>query len=284
MSLKGAPGLIIGEQSEPAPGPADPVAPGVDVCRDAQGGVFAYCRIVNGRPRVDVPGLATFCYEGDPERVRALPHRPLRPDLVLDTYHRRVLPMMLPALGTEVLHASAVIAPGGVAAFCGVSGTGKSTLAMGLARRGLAIWADDAVAIDTSGPRPRTIPLPFEVRLRPASARFFGGGGEPAAPARVAPASAEPLPLAVICVLQRTPAATDVTVERLDAASACLAALAHAYCFSLEDREQKRRMIIRYLRLTGRVPIYKICFRPGLAHLATLLDSLEAVVGRERVA
>jgi hypothetical protein len=254
------------------------------VCRDAQGGVFAYCRILNGRPRVDVPGLATFCYEGDPEQVRALPHRPLRPDLVLDTYHRRVLPMMLPALGTEVLHASAVIAPGGVAAFCGVSGTGKSTVAMGLARRGLAIWADDAVAIDTSGPRPRTIPLPFEVRLRPASARFFGAGGGLAACARVAPASAGPLPLAVICVLRRTPAATGVAVERLDAASACVAALAHAYCFSLEDRQQKRRMIMHYLQLTGRVPTYEICFRPGLEHLSILLDALEAVVGRERAA
>jgi hypothetical protein len=75
-----------------------------------------------------------------------------------------------------------------------------------------------------------------------------------------------------------------VAVERLDAASACLAALAHAYCFSLDDREQKRRMIMHYLRLTGRVPTYEIYFRPGLEHLSTLLDALEAVVGRERAA
>jgi hypothetical protein len=43
-------------------------------------------------------------------------------------------------------------------------------------------------------------------------------------------------------------------------------------------------MIMHYLQLTGRVPTYEICFRPGLVDLSILLDALEAVVGRERAA
>src|SRR5262245_39831394 len=143
--LTGVPRLIIGAPVEPMPHPPDPLPPGTEVCRDAGGGVFGYCSLLEGQPRVEVPGLATFCYERDRVQVRASPHRILEPDLVRQTYHRRIVPMMLPALGTEVLHASAAIGPAGVVAFCGASGTGKSTLAMALARRGHAIWADDVV-------------------------------------------------------------------------------------------------------------------------------------------
>jgi hypothetical protein len=275
------PGLIVADRAQATSELLDPLATGVEVCLDARGDLLAYCRAENGALRVDLPDLASFFYERGAGHVRAMPHRPLSPGFILDTYHHCVLPLMLPALGTEVLHASAVVGTGGVAAFCGVSGTGKSTIAVALARRGYAIWADDAVAVDTAEPGPTAIPLPFTVRLRSDSARFLAAAGERGTSATAAPAATEPAPLAVLCMLRRTPDATAiVAVERLDAAAACRATLAHAYCFSVNDPAQKRRTISNYLTMTGRVPAYEIRFRPGLEHLPAVLDAIEAIVGR----
>ncbi len=152
------PGLIVADRAQPPSELLDPLAPGVEVCHDARGDLLAYCRAGSGTLRVDLPDLASFSYERGAGHVRAIPHRPLSPGFILDTYHHCVLPLILPALGTEVLHASAVVGARGVAAFCGVSGTGKSTLAVALARRGYAIWADDAVAVDIAEPEPAAVP------------------------------------------------------------------------------------------------------------------------------
>lgn len=274
------PGLIVADRVQPLSELPDPLALGVEVCHDARGDLLAYCRAGNGALRVDVPDLASFSYERGASHVRAMPHRPLSPGFILDTYHHCVLPLILPALGTEVLHASAVAGIAGVTALCGASETGKSTIAVALARRGYAIWADDAVAVDTAAAEPAAIPLPFTVRLRSDSARFLGA---PHAPGRPAAVHAEPARLAVLCLLTRTPeAAATVAVERLEAARACRAALAHAYCFSVKDPVQKRRTIWNYLTLTARVPAYEIQFRPGLERLQAVLDAIEEVVGRAR--
>ena len=274
------PGLIVADRVQAMSDLLDPLAPGIEVCLDARGDLLAYCRAANGALRVDLPDLASFSYERGAGHVRAIPHRALSSGFILDTYHHCVLPLILPALGTEVLHASAVAGSAGVAALCGVSGTGKSTIAVALARRGYAIWADDAVAVDTAEPGPTAIPLPFTVRLRSDSARFLAAAGEQGSSA-AAPVDPQPTPLAVLCMLRRAPdAIAAVVVERLEAASACRAALAHAYCFSVKDSAQKRRTIWNYLTMTGRVPAYEIRFRPGLEHLPAVLDAIEAIVGR----
>ncbi len=70
------------------------------------------------------------------------------PDSIEDTYRRGVLPLVLQLRGHEVLHASAVSTASGLLVLCGVSGTGKSTFAYGLSRRGYPLWADDAVVLD----------------------------------------------------------------------------------------------------------------------------------------
>ena len=275
------PGLIVADGVQPMDEPPNPLAPGVEACHDARGDLLAYCRALNGTLRVDMPDLASFSYERGAANVRAIPYRPLSPGFILDTYHHCVLPLILPALGREVLHASAVIGAEGVAALCGTSGTGKSTVAVALARRGYGIWADDAVAVDTAGCEPTAVLLPFTVRLRADSARFMDAAGERGTSIAADPVDAQSAPLAVLCMLQRTPDATaTVAIRRLEAAAACRAALAHAYCFSVKDVAQKRRTIWNYLTMTGRVPTYEIRFRPGLEHLPAVLDAIEAIVGR----
>jgi hypothetical protein len=59
----------------------------------------------------------------------------------------RVLPNVSIAHGYEALHASAVLTDHGVVAIAAPSGTGKSTLALELVRRGWPLFADDTVVL-----------------------------------------------------------------------------------------------------------------------------------------
>ncbi len=273
------PGLLVADREQPLAAPPDPLAPGVEACLDARGELLGYCHARNGTLRVDLPDLASFSYERGDGHVRAIPRRPLSARFILETYHHCVLPLILPALGTEVLHASAVAGRAGVVALCGTSGTGKSTLAVALARRGYAIWADDAVAMNVTGAEPTAVPLPFTVRLRADAVRFVDAVGAVTPSAAAPSAYTEPAPLAALCMLRRSPELTaSVVTARLAAAAACREALAHAYCFSVKDAAQKRRTVENYLTLTARVPAYEIRFRPGLEHLPAVLDAIRAVV------
>lgn len=184
--------------------------------------------------------------------------------------------MILQARRTEVLHASAILTNAGVVAFCGESGTGKSTIAVGFGRRGYGVWADDAVAFDMSAASPLAIPLPFRVRLRPRAAAFFAQSSSAASVA-----APHPEPLAAVCVLERVSELEGgAVVERLPSLSAFCALLPHAFCFSLQDPRCKRRMTEHYLQLVERVPCLGIRFRPGLEGLAAILDVIqEGVVG-----
>ena len=91
--------------------------------------------------------------------------------------------------------------------------------------------------------------------------------------------------LARICFLQRTPdASATVRIARLEAASACHAALAHAYCFTVKDKARKRHTIWNYLTIAGRVPAYEVRFRPGLDCFPAVLDAIEEIISCESIA
>jgi hypothetical protein len=289
--------------STASPAPASPLAPRLEVVRgvpdiehsfawgdasdeawrDAAGAVFAYCRSRDGRHWIELPGLATFYFGGD-GRVAAIPRPGVAAQSVVHAYTHSALPLVLQALGKEVLHASAVVIDRGVVALCGHSGSGKSTIAYGLYRRRHQIWADDAVLLEVSGPTITTMPLPFDVSLRPAAAALFGLG---ACAARVpgrhdsgADEEGPAAPLAAICVLDRGNGASGGAACRpLPAAQAYPALLAHAFCFSLEHRARKRLMLERYLSLVARVPVFALAYPDGLDGLPSVLDTVERALG-----
>jgi hypothetical protein len=263
----------------------DSLALGGEPCHDSTGALLAYCRRGNGTVNVDMPDLASFSYECGSNCVQAIPYRALSHELLLETYQHCVLPLILPALGVEVLHASAVAAEAGVAAFCAESGVGKSTLAVALGQRGYPIWADDAVAVDLAERAPMAVRLPFTLRLRPESASFLWDAAERGSGPATTSTGRPAFSLAALCMLRRIPEApTPVAVERLGAAQACQAALAHAYCFSAKDATLRRRTIRNYLSITAQVPTYEIWFRPGREHLSALLDAVEEIVGDAPIA
>ncbi len=251
---------------------ADPVplsnGSGTEVWLDVQGRRVGYGHAEERW--LHLPGVATFTF--GPSGVEAVAREDVAIERIHDAHRRLVLPLALQALGQEVLHASAVAFEAGAVAFCAESGTGKSTVAYSLTRRGHLPCADDAVALG-SGPRgPELIPLPFALRLRPASAAYYG---EDAGPLEVQDPPAS-WPLAAICVLKRRDEGTGI--RRLGRSEAFPALLAHAYSFGLKDERRRRRMMEHYLKLASEVPVFRVVLAPGLSTLPRTLDQIEAAV------
>ncbi len=274
------PRLIIDQSVRDPLASSDSRAPGTQVWRDLDGVVSALCLRRDGQRSIEFPGIARFFVRDDRSCVTAVPHADCRLDEVVDTYRRAAVPVLLQALGTEVLHASAVHTAHGVIGLCAVARTGKSTIAFALARRGYRIWADDALAVELSSDPVRTIPLPFEVRLRPSAAAYFDSRGFAPEPPTARPASDDGAqPLSALVVLRRRSGAP-LTLRQIPPARAFAALLPHAYCFSLQELDDKRRIIERYLDLARRVPVYEIEFQPDFESLPAVLDALERLATR----
>ncbi len=222
------------------------------------------------------PGLATFRFMALDE-VTAIAADTVEGERILDAYRRTVLPLALQAFVYEVLHASAVMSGGGVAAFCALPETGKSTVAYGLGRRGYALWADDALVFQACAGQLQAIPLPFRMRLRPLSRSYFARQGEPEEPHTVERSGHRPKPLAAVFVLERVHDAGEMSVElhRLSAGDALPGVLTHAHSFSEDDPARKRRLVDQYLALVATVPIFRLRFRPDLERLDDILDHVE---------
>jgi len=276
--------LVIAGSDAAAP-PVGAADAGVQVWHGHDGRVFSYGYTVDGQYWIQLPSVASFGFHPDSDQVVAVPEQPSRLAPIHDLYYRVVLPMALQALGREALHASAVRTPRGVIALCGESGTGKSTAAYGLSQRGYGLWTDDAVVVEMSHGRVGAIPLPFKIRLRPASASFFGQQPTGVVSGVTEFSSdqihTEPAPLALVCLLSRSSAQSGDAVtatRRLAPSEAFPAVLVHATCFNLHDVERKRRMAQQYLELVVRVPVVEIRFHPAFEALPALLDQIERVI------
>lgn len=253
----------------PRPAESDPTA---TIWRDEEGAVIALGKTLHDRHWVHVPGLGAFSFPLSAGGVTAMPEPTADPALVEDTFRRMVLPLALQAQGREVLHASAVRTQAGVVALCALSGTGKSTIACALSRRGHVLWADDAVCFETSGAEIDALPVPFSLRLRPASAAFFA---DTAAPNGLRSMEHRER-LAAVFVLER--AERRAELEQLEPASAFPAVLTHGYCFSMSDRERNGAMVQHYLELVDRVPVFRLAFPEGLDGLDDVLELIEGAV------
>jgi len=263
--------LTIAEDSSAAPSPPDVTDSSANVWRDGAGEVVALGQTIADEHWVHVPGRGAFSFPRQAGDVTAVPEPGVTGELVEDTFRRIILPLALQAQGHEVLHASAVRTDAGVVALCAVAGTGKSTLACALSRRGHHLWADDAVCFELRGEGVHVRPLPFTLRLRPASAAFFGGAPRQGA-VRV---PAETAQLARVFVLERSESG-DPEVERLPAAPAFREVLTHGYCFDINDRVRNAAMVQHYLELVDRIAVYRVRFAGGLDRLDETLDVIEA--------
>jgi hypothetical protein len=250
---------------------------------DRDGVPWAYGSRRAGELWLEVPDLVTFHLPAGSAVLTARTASAddsVDSDAVLDAYYGTALPLVAQAtLGLEVLHGSAVVVPsqGCVAAFCGMSESGKSTVAYGLAVRGYRRWSDDALAFRVDGAQPVTaVGLPFAVKLRERSAAHFGTTSHGV---EVVEDSAwKSTRLGAVFILEPTNpecSGEAVAIDRLVPGDALHALLPNAYRFQPQTDERRRETMRSYLELVASVPIFTARFRRGLHRLPELLDELE---------
>lgn len=217
-------------------------------------------------------GLAVYRF-GESGAASAVP-APQASDADLhDIYVRGVLPVVLLARGCEALHASAIEADGGVAAFCATSGTGKSTLALAASAAGARQFADDVLVYRWVGDQPVAISLPFPVRVDPA----IHQAGEARSPAvRVEPR--RHAPLRRVYQLRRDagldpgePRFTPVPPERRFELL-----LAHAHPFEMGPAARHRQFLEGLMRLARTVEVWQCAFAPSVGALPVLAARVSA--------
>jgi hypothetical protein len=193
------------------------------------------------------------------------------------------LALLLHQRGFLVLHASAVSLDGGVVAFLGHSGHGKSTTAATLHARGAAIVADDVVALDLGASGgPAALPGFPLLKLWPDAVMALGESPEnlprlhasEEKRARVADTAATvPQPLRRIYVLTE---AESLRLEPLSGHAAVFELLQHTYVAPALSRLGPPTFLAQCARLAAAVPVRRLR-RPrclaGLGELAALIEA-----------
>ena len=214
---------------------------------------------------ITIPGLASFRFAAK-GAVKAGPDGGDDAS-IRDAWLRSVMPLVIQARGTQVLHASAVASDGRVMALCGTSTAGKSTLAAGLMQRGYELVADDALPFDVSNGAALAFPVPFRLRLRPGALDSIS--------AEVAtPSAGNSFALGVLMILR--PDGETNPPRLLKPAAAVGALMPHAYCFSLD--EGKEELVRAYGDLASAVPVYELRYEQQPGALDSILDTLEELL------
>jgi hypothetical protein len=252
--------LSVHVSGAPAPPVSDVSARETEVWRDENGVVAAYGGTIDEGHWMLLPGVGVYLFGSG--SVDAYPDDAVDDRVVEDGFRRIVLPMALQVRGHEVLHASGVRHERGVIALTAISGTGKSTLADALNRRGHELWADDAVVFELGPEEVRALPLPFTLRLGAESSQSIL---EP-----------DPASLAAVVLLDRD--GTEIAVDRVTPAAGFPAVLTHAYCFTLRDRERNASMIESYLELVQRVPVLQARYPEDLERVGEVAEAIERAV------
>lgn len=236
---------------------------------------------------IDVPGIALFAFSSNNSDEPLTTNLKTSPDAIEAAYRRIVVPLMLQVRGSEVLHASAVLFPQGIVVLCGLSRSGKSTIAYALSRHAGDLWADDSLVWLPGATGPVAQSLPFSLQLRPESARYFlhTQSAQDQQPngkhsQNISPTHSAPQRIAAICVLgqQSEPLDPPATINRLTPATAFTAVLAHAHYFTINNAPRSRLMINNYLGLVRDVPVFNVTYSRSLNNLPGVLQAIRTTV------
>jgi hypothetical protein len=271
------PDLAIAEDTAVSVPPADLDASQIETVCDENGVVWALVWERGTTRFVHLPDIGTFALAPQAAEVVATVRPDTPHDSVVETYERFIAPIIRLVSGDEVLHASAVLTPSGVVAFCGDPDAGKSTLAYGLSLSGFEHWADDAVAVELSDSRPRAIRLRTAPNLSQPSTAFFDTIPTPRA-TTVTAAAESFAPLEAVLVLRRTEDSElerATRISRLRGGRAFDAIVQHAFRLRLHREEERRRRLVKnYMALTASTPVYILELSWGFGRLPAVLDEL----------
>jgi hypothetical protein len=197
----------------------------------------------------------------------------------------QALPFAAVLQGLEVLHASAVATGEGAVALSGRSGSGKTSLALELCRRGAGFLADDVLALEPAGGELVGHPGAPVTGIDRAEAERLSAVGGAAGPEVLAadsreqvaraPAPASPTPLRTLFFLDRRPQGP--AEPRFEATADAQALLSSTFNLVLTGPARLERLLDACALLAG-CRVERIACGPAVS-VADLGDAVEERIG-----
>jgi hypothetical protein len=250
---------------------------------------FRCRRLDDNTTHLEWRDLFEFLVSADGRRIESHRCTGASQEILLDYLLSQVLSFSLLAFGREPLHASAVTVPGGVAAFLGDCGAGKSSLSAAFLRHGHRIVTDDVLVlerrrgryfVDPGMPRIKLFPHvarrvlgvdPNGVRMNPGTAKQVLG----LPPRRVA---SRRLPLLALYLLPRLTrgrrASGRTGIARLAPSRAVLEIVRASFNTMVTDRARLARQFRFASDLAARVPVSRLAVPRRLASLSRVREAI----------
>ena len=247
---------------------------------DAAGKPFVWFYHREGGYQIRIRRMADFLVSPNADEIRCYPRQKIPAETIRQLFLEVVLPAALSRRGRLSLHASAVATPGGVIGFLGGGGQGKSTLAVGLSRRGFPLVCDDSMVLKQERDRTVVVPELAGVRLWPDSvAALFEEAGhdfpvthtEKRRFSREEPA-AEPMPLVRLYMLESSPADRDIKIEKLSPDDALVELIKCSHMLDVTDKELIRMKFDELTVISNQIPFFRIEFPHDYSRLGELCE------------
>lgn len=231
------------------------------------------------------PDLADFVIVEQGREVLATPVPELDAATLEHLQLNQVLPLALSAQGIPVFHASGVELDGIAIAFLGISGRGKSTLAMHMALQGAPLITDDGLELEWRDDSYRVKPSHPSVRLWEDSQEALIGDRLPTAPAvsytdkarflvdQQLPLCGGPRPLRRAFFLGEGDA-DNIVITPMTAAEAAVEWVKHSF---LADIGDKHRLSMHFAEI-ARLAAQGISYRLDYPRKYDTLDDISAAI------
>jgi hypothetical protein len=215
------------------------------------------------------PDLADFDVSADGTEVVAHPAENVDEATVEHLYINQLVPLALSRQGRPAFHASAVTVPGGVVAFLGKSGMGKSTLAASFALNDSLFLTDDSLIVEERNSGYIARPSHPSIRLWEDSVEALvsadiskAGPISYSSKARLlageALAHSEESQVLLAAFLLSAEDVTDVSIASLDGLDRYKAWLDNSFLLDIEDRELLAQHFDWTHRISGTVPTFSL--------------------------
>ena len=240
-----------------------------------------------------VPGVVAVLVHGDGIRIHVRLHRD-RPDrtdaLISHLLVDQAIPRLLVARGETALHATCIAEDGAAVAFLGVTGTGKSTMAMGFCGEGAELVADDCLVVRPGPGGPIALASYPRGRLRDDSAAALYAGVEGAAAAAGKTAFATrgaggDRPLVAVFVLDRAVGRDGTTGERLASAAALWGLAGHSFAAAAAPASEPEAQLVAATGalatmrwLAECVPVFRLRYPSDLGSLADVRAHVRTII------
>ena len=252
---------------------------------DAAGKPFVWFYHREGGYQIRVRGIADFLVSSHAEEIRCYPRQKIPAEIIRQLFLEVVLPAALSRRGRLSLHASAVATPGGVIGFLGGGGQGKSTLAVGLSRRGFALVCDDSMVLKQERDRMVVVPELAGVRLWPDSVAALLEEASHELPVTNTEKrrfsreerAAEAMPLVRLYMLESSPD-RDIKIEKLSPDDALVELIKCSHMLDITDKELIRMKFNELTVISNQIPSFRIEF----PHDYSRLEELCEVVTQDR--